>query len=438
MTSIGNFITELEKSDSKVKEYFGDCDKLIKNLKELNSVIGMAKLKGQIVKQIKTFISMKSMNIYNDKDRKHCLLLGPPGCGKTTVGKILCKIWVSIGFIGSGRRNTKINSFNKLQDELLRNQRKEINDSKQKVRESLEILTKFLAVNGSTDNCLKVLIENKSRISERDYSMLYDYLTKIKTNIDTSYAKLAIINSKKSEHLSNVQIGESSMETTKDEHLPFHCYNRNDVVSRYVGDTTHRTTKAMNEALDGVAYFDEAYNLCNDSMGMSDSYGRSALTTINQYMDEFSDRLIVVFAGYKDEIYNNLFKVQKGLESRFTQKFEIERYNSKELTQIFIQRLERSNWVLHLSNELTSLIHENMDCFEFQGRDMDTLALYTKNIMSEDVYKYILKGQKTSNIITNIDVVRKAVVIFKENMINVETSNSPNMNSLLDLLNRGS
>lgn len=432
---VETFIQDLENSDSKVKGYFSNLDKLIINLKQLNSVIGMNKLKDQIIKQIKTFISMKTMNIYNDKDRKHCLLLGPPGCGKTTVGKILCKIWVSIGFIGHSSTNVKINSFNKLQDELVRNQKKEINDCKMKVKEALFILTKFLTINSSTETCLKTVIDNKSKISTREYDLLYDYLTKMKTTIDNSYKKLAEINSRKSVHLSNIQIGDNNMTATKDDHLPFHCYNRNDVVSRYVGDTTHRTTKAMNDALDGVAYFDEAYNLCNDSMGMSDSYGRSALTTINQYMDEYSDRLIVVFAGYKDEIYNNLFKVQKGLESRFTQKFEIERYNSRELTQIFIQRLERSNWNLKISEELVSIITENLECFEYQGRDMDTLALYTKNLMSEKIYKNILNGENITTVITDLDVVRKAVVIFRENMINVEEK--PNINNLYDLLNRG-
>lgn len=433
-TIVKKFINDLENSDSKVKDYFSNTDKLIINLKELDSVIGMNKLKDQIIKQIKTFISMKTMNIYNDKDRKHCLLLGPPGCGKTTIGKILCKIWVSIGFIGHSSSNVSINSFNKLQDELVRNQKKEINDSKIKVKEALNILNKFLTINNSTDLCLKTVIDNKDKLPTREYDILYDYLTKIKTTINHSYKNLAEINSRKSNHLGNIQIGTNNMEGTKDDHLPFHCYNRNDVVSRYVGDTTHRTTKAMNDALDGVAYFDEAYNLCNDSMGMSDSYGRSALTTINQYMDEYSDRLIVVFAGYKDEIYNNLFRVQKGLESRFTQKFEIERYNSNELTQIFIQRLQKSNWRIKLSQDLVSIIEENMECFEYQGRDMDTLALYTKNLMSEDIYKNILNGDNITTIITDLDVVRKAVVIFKENMINVE--DKPNINNLYDLLNR--
>ena len=88
--SINEFIKDLEKSP-KLKEYFSESDKLIIGLKKLDNVIGMKKVKTQVVKQIKTFISTKAKGIYKETDRKHCLLLGPPGCGKTTVGKYFAK-----------------------------------------------------------------------------------------------------------------------------------------------------------------------------------------------------------------------------------------------------------------------------------------------------------------------------------------------------------
>ena len=139
-----------------------------------------------------------------------------------------------------------------------------------------------------------------------------------------------------------VEIDKEMQKTSDNVDLPFYVYNRNDVISRYVGDTAHRATKAMNDALGGVAYFDEAYNLCNNSHGFGDSYGKEALTVINQYMDDFSDRLIVVFSGYKDDIYNGPFRVQQGLESRFTNKFEIEAYTPEELTQDFHSKISSS------------------------------------------------------------------------------------------------
>ena len=107
--SIENLIIDLEKKDNKINTYFSNHKDLIVALKKLNNVIGMHKVKSQIVKQIKTFISSKAKGIYRETDRKHCLLLGSPGTGKTTVGKILCEIWIAIGFIGGGSSCNKSN-----------------------------------------------------------------------------------------------------------------------------------------------------------------------------------------------------------------------------------------------------------------------------------------------------------------------------------------
>ena len=426
--SINEFIQDLEKSP-KLKEYFSEPDKLIIGLKKLNNVIGMSKVKSQVVKQIKTFISTKAKGIYKETDRKHCLLLGPPGCGKTTVGKILCEIWVSIGFIGrkGGNFNKKVNSFSKVQDELIRSQRQEVKDLKDKIRMCSSHMSKINRLPVINKRAINNLIRIKDALHEKEIvnNTIRDLSSANKIITQTNDIIKKIIEQKNP--LFNgfgVEADSSMMDHKQEDDVPFHAYNRDDLVSRYVGDTAHRCKKAMNDALEGVAYIDEAYNLCNDSSGFSDSYGREALTTINQYMDEHADKLIVVFAGYKDDIYNNLFRVQKGLESRFTNKFEIERYSPRELTLIFIQRLKYSEWYIDESQELHKIIKDNFGLFEYQGRDMDTLALYTKNIISENIYESIQTGQKFSSKITDLDIVRKAVEIFRQNMVRSEGINS--------------
>lgn len=428
--SINGFINDLEKSP-KLKEYFSEVDKLINSLKKLDNVIGMKKVKLQVVKQIKTFISTKAKGIYKETDRKHCLLLGPPGCGKTTVGKILCEIWVSIGFIGrkEGNCNSKVNSFSKIQDELIRSQRQEIKDLKDKIRMCSGHMSKINRLPVVNKRIINNLIRIKEATNDQETVniTIRDLSSANKIIGQTNDIIKKIITQKNPLYNGFGLDADSSMSEHKQEdNVPFHAYNRDDLVSRYVGDTAHRCKKAMDDALEGVAYIDEAYNLCNDSSGFSDSYGREALTTINQYMDEHADKLIVVFAGYKDDIYNNLFKVQKGLESRFTNKFEIERYSPEELTKIFIQRLKYSEWFIIENVELHKIIKDNYHLFEYQGRDMDTLALYTKNIVSEGIYESIQNNQKFSSRITDLDVVRKAVEIFRQNMIRSEGQNAQN------------
>lgn len=426
--SINDFIKDLEQTP-KLKEYFSDHEKLVVGLKKLDNVIGMKQVKAQIVKQLKTFVSAKAKGIYKETDRKHCLLCGPPGCGKTTVGKILCEIWVSIGFIGSkgGSCNRKVNSFSKVQDELIRSQRQEIKELKDKIRMCSNHVNKINRLPVVNKRIINNLIRIRESIPDQETinTTIRDLssVNKIVTQTDEIIKKI-IAHKNPLYNGFGIEADKSMMDHKQDDDVPFHAYNRDDLVSRYVGDTAHRCKKAMNDALDGVAYIDEAYNLCNDSSGFSDSYGREALTTINQYMDEHADKLIVVFAGYKDDIYNNLFRVQKGLESRFTNKFEIERYTPEELTQIYIQRLSYSEWYITNSPELQQIIRDNFSLFEYQGRDMDTLALYTKNIVSERIYESIQNNQKFSSTITDLDIVRKAVEIFRQNMIRSEGENA--------------
>lgn len=419
--SIRDFLHDLDKADSKIKGYFNNLPLLKSSLLELDNVIGMNKIKVQILKQIKTYISTKAKGIYKETDRKHCLLCGPPGCGKTTVGKILCKVWVAIGFIGRSSSGIpkKVSSFNRAQDEIIRSQRGDIKEYKDKLRSAVNIINNAATANVLCKKSINNLISLKDGRPNNRIDEIISDISTAKNILEHSQKSVPSLNKVKTNSMQGfgVEPDNTMIKSADASDLPFYVYNRNDVVSRYVGDTTHRCTKAMTEALDGVAYFDEAYNLCSDTNGFGDSYGRVALTTINQFMDEHADKLIVVFAGYKDDIYNNLFRAQKGLESRFTNKFEIEQYTSNELTKIFIQRLKYAEWNLVETEELRKLIKDNFQLFKYQGRDMDTLALYTKNIMSEKLYDDIMEGKPVPNQITDLDVIRRAIGIFKKNMI---------------------
>lgn len=428
--SIKEFLSDIEKNPN-IKKFFGKPDILIDSLKELDAMIGMKQIKKQIIRQIKTFIASKARGIYKDKDRKHCLLLGPPGCGKTTVCKILCKVWIGMGFIGNSEIKKKVKTFNSLQDELIRRQRKELKAYKEKVNDSTKCVLNVSRVSNICKRSMGILLKNKNSIPAQDYTELFKNLSSSSNLIDESASMIKGILEKKTNQDYSMSLDTEMTDSKKDEKLPFFMYNRNDVVSRYVGDTSHRTTKAMNDALDGVAYFDEAYNLCNDTTGLSDSYGRDALTIINQYMDTYSDKLIVVFSGYKDDIYNNLFKVQQGLESRFTLKIEIENYDHLELTQIYIKELNDAGIKIPNTPQLQNLIKDNYSLFKFFGRDMNTLATYTKNTMSDDSYENIIKGLPQNNVVDNLDIVRKAIELFKLNMV----KNVKQKKSIEDLFN---
>lgn len=429
--SIKEFLKDFDGNDS-LKGYFSKPDVLKESLNELDNMIGMRQIKTQIVKQIKTFVASKARGIYRDNDRKHCLLLGPPGCGKTTVCKILCKVWIGMGFIGHDTNQSKVKGFNKLQDELIRRQKRELKEHKDKLDAAEKCIWNVSKVSIVCKRSIGLLLKNKDKMDQKDYNQLYKNLSGSSSAIDQSSEIVKKLMEKKTKQDYTMSIETDMENTSKDPNLPFFMYNRNDVVSRYVGDTSHRTTKAMNDALDGVAYFDEAYNLCNDSMGMSDTYGRDALTIINQYMDTHSDKIIVVFSGYKDDIYNNLFKVQQGLESRFTLKVEIEPYTADDLTRIYIKELTIAGIIIADTPQLRAIIKDNYSLFKFYGRDMNTLAMYTKNTMADTSYDNIIKGKPQDNVVSNLETVIKSIEVFKQNMI----KNVKEKTSFEDLINR--
>ncbi len=66
-------------------------------LEELNSIIGMEKLKETLLYQILYYL--QNMHARHNQEYLHTVLTGPPGCGKTTIAKIIGKIYQSMGIL---------------------------------------------------------------------------------------------------------------------------------------------------------------------------------------------------------------------------------------------------------------------------------------------------------------------------------------------------
>ncbi len=109
---------------------------------------------------------------------------------------------------------------------------------------------------------------------------------------------------------------------------------RADLVVGYVGQTATKTREYINKAKGGILFVDEAYTL---NKGGENDFGSEALTTIMTAMENDRDNLMVIFAGYSNEL-DELIATNQGLESRFPKDNEIifEDYSDEELLQIFI------------------------------------------------------------------------------------------------------
>ena len=88
--------------------------------------------------------------------------------------------------------------------------------------------------------------------------------------------------------------------------------SRATMVGKYMGETPKLVNNLCDQAMGGVLFIDEAYNLCNGE----DQYGQEAVDTLLKAMEDHRDDLIVIVAGYPD-LMEEFLSSNPGLKSRF-------------------------------------------------------------------------------------------------------------------------
>jgi len=109
---------------------------------------------------------------------------------------------------------------------------------------------------------------------------------------------------------------------------------RESLVAEYVGQTAPKTRAKITEALDGILFIDEAYALASQR-GSANDYGQEAINTLVPMMENYRDRLVVIFAGYTREMQDFL-AMNPGIESRIAKTIEFPDYTGQEMLSIFL------------------------------------------------------------------------------------------------------
>ena len=110
--------------------------------------------------------------------------------------------------------------------------------------------------------------------------------------------------------------------------------DRSGLVAGYVGQTAIKTQKAIEKAMGGVLFIDEAYALNGKS---ENDFGQEAIDTVLKAMEDHRDDLVVIVAGYTD-LMEKFIHSNPGLESRFNRFLLFEDYSLDELMAIFKMR----------------------------------------------------------------------------------------------------
>jgi hypothetical protein len=159
----------------------------------------------------------------------------------------------------------------------------------------------------------------------------------------------------------------------------FKKVTRNDLVAGYLGQTAIKTRKVIEECLGGVLFLDEAY-----SLGTDDSFSKECVDTLCEALSNHRDDLMMIVAGYENELNETFFKINAGMYSRFMWRFSIESYKPVELLGIFEKKMLENEWEFiegfmeskHKKKEEWFTKHK--DLFTHYGRDMELLFSYVK------------------------------------------------------------
>ena len=119
--------------------------------------------------------------------------------------------------------------------------------------------------------------------------------------------------------------------------------DRSRLVAGYVGQTAINVREVVEQAIGGVLFIDEAYALV--SPDTTNDYGSEAVDTLVKMMEDHRDDLVVIVAGYREEM-EQFLRSNAGLISRFNKFITFEDYSEQQLLEILTVMAEQAGMVV--------------------------------------------------------------------------------------------
>ncbi|WP_124115294.1 AAA family ATPase [Paenibacillus xylanexedens] len=153
---------------------------------------------------------------------------------------------------------------------------------------------------------------------------------------------------------------------------------RADLVGEYIGHTALKTRELVKKAMGGILFIDEAYSLAR---GGEKDFGKEAIDTLVKVMEDKSDDLIIILAGYPIEM-DDFLQINTGLPSRFPIQINFDDYSTEELMLIALKMSSEKdyNFTSEAGVKLKQIIQEEKNL-----RIHFSNARYVRNVIEKAI-----------------------------------------------------
>ncbi|MET3209616.1 UNVERIFIED_CONTAM: stage V sporulation protein K [Paenibacillus sp. PvR008] len=175
---------------------------------------------------------------------------------------------------------------------------------------------------------------------------------------------------------------------------------RADLVGEYIGHTAQKTRDLVKKAMGGILFIDEAYSLAR---GGDKDFGKEAIDCLVKVMEDRSDDLIIILAGYPDEM-GMFLKTNTGLPSRFPIQIDFKDYTTDELMLIAVKMAVEKDY--NLTTDAMIKLKEIIQ-IEKDSRLNFSNARYVRNVIEKAIRHQAVR------------IMSRRVKISKQNLMDI-------------------